>query len=380
MGRMLLFLIVGIGGLFSITNFNLLNSNTSILNTSIEQLERAQARAIAESGVEYAAMQLGQDTTWTGIDNLAMSDGSLYVTVTTTNSQFPDAPSMGLWGMRQVLSVGIVNEQEDTVMMVLELTQLSTVPPFMTYAVASENDLAITGAFAIRDDANPDWNSNVHTNSDLVIGGGGYAVEGFGSYTGSMRRDHGHGTITNNFVPNVNPESDPTTFQQDRVDIPSFNPDDYLSIATDFTYGDLSLSGTTVLGTKENPKIWYVEGNLDFRGTTEGYGVFIVKGDISFHGNITVNGLDAEGSNLAFYTQSNIDIHGNTTIYGQMYAEGDITSHGSFELHGSMTSQSTIDLQGGGTIYYRPATSELTDQFWDSSEQAHPQIASYYHK
>ena len=380
MGRMLLFLLVGIGGLFSITNLNILNSNTSALNTSIEQWERVQAKAIAQSGVEFAIMQLGQDSTWTGIDNHAMSCGTLYVAVINTTSLYPNAPSAGLTSMRQIESVGIVNEQEDTILVVVELPQLSTIPPFMTYAVASENDLEITGSFAIVDDNNPEWNSNIHTNSDLVIGGGGYTVEGFGSYTGTMRKKNGHGMIHNRFSPNVNPNGDPTTFQQDRVDIPSFNPDDYTSIATDFTYGNLNLHGTTSLGTKANPKIWYIDGDLDFHGTVEGYGVFIVTGDINFHGNITINGLDAEGSNLAFYTQSNIDIHGNSTVYGQMFAEGNITSHGSFDLYGSMTSKSAIDLQGGGTIHYRPATNELTDPFWDSSEPAPPKIVSYYYK
>ena len=97
------------------------------------------------------------------------------------------------------------------------------------------------------------------------------------------------------------------TFQTGRVDIPTFNPDDYIGIATSITNGNLTLHGTTNLGTIDNPGIWYVDGDLDFRGTVEGYGIFIVTGVVNFHGNITVNGLDTDGSNVAFYSQGGVE-------------------------------------------------------------------------
>jgi len=379
MGKMLLFLIIGIGGLFSIANLNIINSNNNLLDTSIEQWEKVQSKKIAECGISYSIMQINQDTSWSGISGLAMCGGTLSITAIPTNSQYPSGPNMNLTGMREIMSVGIVSDQEDTVWAVLKLSDVSVVPPFLSYAVASENDLGITGGFSVVDDGNPNWNANVHTNSDLVVQGGGYSVEGFGSYVGSMRKDHGGGTPQNNFSPNVNSDGSSTAFQGGRVDIPAFNPDDYISIATSITNGDLSLRGSVNLGTLENPGIWYVDGDLDFHGNVEGYGVFIVTGTVNFHGNITVSGLDDDGSNAAFYSQGGIDIHGNTTIYGQIYSEGNITSHGSFDLYGSMTSKSTIDLQGGGTIHYRPATTELTDPFWNSTTPGPPEIVSYYH-
>ena len=150
--------------------------------------ENSQARCIAESGVSYAISRLNQDTTWTGIQGLAMSDGTLTVTCTVTYSEFPSGPNMGLESRREIMSVGKVNEQEDTVYAVLQISKLSALPPFMEYALASENDIEIQGAFSIEDDGNPEWNSNVHTNGDLVVQGSGYNVEGFGSYVGTMRR------------------------------------------------------------------------------------------------------------------------------------------------------------------------------------------------
>ena len=158
----------------------------------------------------------------------------------------------------------------------------------------------------------------------------------------------------------------------------NFNPDDYIGIATDTYYGDQVFNGSISLGTEQNPKIIYIDGDLDFNGTTIGYGVFIVTGTIYFHGNSSISASDPTGSNLAFYSQGGIDIHGNTTVYGQMFSEGDVISHGSFDLYGSIASMSTMDLNGGGAIHYRPANPDLTNQFWNTTTAQRPQMISYY--
>ena len=219
MGRMLLFLVIGMSALFAVANLNMTYSDARLINNSIEQYERLQAKNIASSGVQYAVSQIGQDTTWTGIQSLTMGDGSLKVLVAATTSQYPDGPAMGLTGMRQITSIGTVNGVTDTIMAVVQTASASSVPPFLSYACASQSDLLIQGSFSVTDDGNPLWNANIHTNADLYIDGGGYTVEGFGTYVGSMLRDHGHGQITNNFDPNVNPDGLATAYQSSPVTI-----------------------------------------------------------------------------------------------------------------------------------------------------------------
>lgn len=378
MGRMLLFLVIGMSALFAVANLNMTYSDARLINNSIEQYERLQAKNIASSGVQYAISQLGQDTTWTSIQQLAMGDGSLNVLVASTTSQYPNGPAMGLSGMREVTSIGNVNGVTDTIMAVVQLASAASVPPFLSYAVASESDLLLQGAFSVVDDGNPNWNANIHTNGNLLVQGSGYSVEGFGTYVGSMQKDHGHGTPANNFVPNVNPSGLATAYQTSNVTIPTFNPDDYIGIATQTYSGNQVKSGIINLGTAENPEIIYIDGDLDFHGTTIGYGVFIVTGTIYFHGNSSVSSSDPTGSNLAFYSQGGIDIHGSTTVYGQMFSEGAVVSHGNFDLYGSIASQSTMDLVGGGVIHYRPANADLTNQFWNTTTVQRPVVVSYY--
>lgn len=392
MGKMLLFLVIGMGGLFAVANLNMTYSEARLINSSVEQFETLQAKNIASSGIQLAISQLGQDTTWTGVTSLSIADGSLRVLVANTASQYPDGPNMGLSGMREVTSIGsfgirtessggtldTVSGKVHTIKAVIQIASAASVPPFLEYAVASENDLLLQGAFSVVDDGNPAWNANVHTNSNLLIQGGGYSVEGFGTYTGVMRKDRGGGSPANRFTPNQNPGGLATAYQSPAVSLPTFNPDDYIGIATQTYSGNQTKSGVINLGTKENPEIIYIDGDLDFHGTTVGYGVFIVTGTIYFHGNSSVSSSDPTGSNLAFYSQGGIDIHGNTTVYGQMYSEGAVVSHGNFDLYGSISSQSTMSLVGGGVVHYRPANADLTNQFWPTATVSRPQLISYY--
>jgi len=61
-----------------------------------------------------------------------------------------------------------------------------------------------------------------------------------------------------------------------------------------------------------------------------------------------------------------------------MYAQGDIQANGNFTLVGSMTAKKNVQLAGNPTILYRPANAALTNQFWPTSTNSRPVIASYY--
>ena len=52
------------------------------------------------------------------------------------------------------------------------------------------------------------------------------------------------------------------TEQVDDIEFPVFMPEGYEGMATVATYSNVMLSGTVALGTKESPKIWYIDGTL----------------------------------------------------------------------------------------------------------------------
>ncbi len=372
MGKMLLFLVIGMGSLFTFATLNINYSNLRLVNTTIVKFEKTQAGNIAASGINLAISKLNLDTTWTGVNNLQIANSTLTVSVSNTTSKYPGGPNMNLTSMRLITSTGIMNNQSVTIRSVLQLASTPAVPPFLQYAMASGQDLQLQGSIDIRDDNNANWNANIHSNGNLQTTGNAYDVKGFGTYSGQLQSSH------NNFEPNLNPNSDPVNSQIPPITLPVFNPNDYISIATSVTNGNLTISGATTLGTKSNPAIYYVNGNLSFRGSTIGYGIFIVTGNITFSGSVSVNSADPTGSNLGFYSGGNIEAHGNINIAGQMYAQGDIQANGNFTLVGSMTAKRNIQLSGNPTIRYRPANAALTNQFWHSATNSRPVSVSYY--
>ncbi len=369
---MLLFLVLGVSGLFTLATLNINYSSVRLTNTSLEKFERTQAANLASSGINLAISKLNLDTTWAGINGQQFGPGSLTLTVATTTSQYPGGPNMGLTSMRLISSTGTVNNQSVTISSVFRLTTNPTAPPFLQYAMASGNDLQLQGSIDVRDDNNTNWNANIHSNNNLQTTGNAYSVRGFGTYSDQLE------SSKNNFSPNQNPNSLPVNYKIPPITIPVFNPTDYLSIATNISNGDLTVTGPMVLGSKSNPVIYYVNGNLNFRGSTTGYGIFIVTGNINFNGNVTVNSQDPTASNIGFYAGGNIQASGNINLAGQMYASQNIQASGNFTLIGSMTARNNIQLSGNPTIRYRPANSSLTKQFWPTATNLRPAVISYY--
>ncbi len=374
MGRMLILLVLGTSIIFGMTTLNMNNSNTRMLNATVEDYETQQARNLAKSGIDLAVSKIFQDTTWTGVSNLQVAGGKLDVSINSTTSLYPNGEDMGENG-REVSAVGTVAGHSVTVKAVLQLPQGSGVPPFFNYALLSEEDLALTGNISIRDANASGINSNIHTNEDLTVRGNA-SIKGFGSYAGSASFQPNNPSRF--FNPNDNPESLPVTAQTSAITIPEFDPSEYVGIATDTYSGTLTLAGNHSLGTKENPKIWYVDGDLHISGNFSGYGVFIVTGNIHLTGNSSVIAADPLGNNLGFYSGGDILMTGNTTIDAQIFSNNNISMRGNIRLNGLATARNTIDLYGNVAVYYKPAAQNLTAPFWSGSEMGKPVVVSYY--
>lgn len=261
------------------------------------------------------------------------------------------------------------------------------VPAFMEYMLLTEEDLRLSGnagAASIYDtsDEGATLNANMHTNKNLTVNGtGNRRVMGFGTYVGTASGKHAQ-----KFTPNYNPLGQPSTYKTSYVDIPTFDISTYLSrVSVDQTSnGDVTISGTQNLGgTRDNPYIWHITGNLSTTGNTtiNGYVVFLVEGTISLN-SVTVGSSGYTGgdeSSIAFYAGGDVTIQGNATVWGQFYTTGDFTMGGNPTLYGSITSRAEVWIHGNPTLWFRKASSGLTG-IWNESSGGDPviQLTSYH--
>ena len=247
-------------------------------------------------------------------------------------------------------------------------------PPFMRYAVTSEGDLSLNGnvLMDLYVDANDNntLNANMHTNGNLLITGEALTVRGFGTYVTSAVATPSSALQTA-FDPYWNPDNDDVTSKVTRVDIPEFDVTEFLSkVDTDKTTGAVNLSGTYDLGgTRENPYVWHVQGDLTASGGTKikGYTTFVVEGNVSLSGNVDASEDSYAGgdeSSVAFYASGNVDLSGNAKVYGQIFAGTGVSFlSGTPRVYGSVASKGVVALAGTPKIYYRVASPALTTIF-----------------
>ena len=245
----------------------------------------------------------------------------------------------------------------------------------MQYALMSEDDLTIKGNVEMETyltvDGHTDntLNANMHTNGNLTVNGNAATVRGFGTYVGSA-----NGKLNNTFKPYYNPTNDPVAKRVPRVDLPAFDVTDLLSKTSvdHTTAGDLTLSGTYDLGgTRENPYVWHVSGNLTGNGNVKinGYAMFIVEGNVHFGGNFEAGPTNWDGSDessIALYATGTINMKGNSEIYGQIYTGGGVSFLGGTpRVVGSLSTTGGVTLHGTPNIYYRVPSPALTTVFED---------------
>ena len=253
-------------------------------------------------------------------------------------------------------------------------------PPFMRYAVMTDDDLYLNGniLFDLFVDGNAEntLNANMHTNGDLGINGNAATVRGFGTYADAAWSSPSS-ALYNTFDPYYNPTDDPVVQRVPEVEIPAFDLATFLSKTTvdQTTTGNLSLSGTYSLGgTRENPYVWYVDGNVSGSGgvTIDGYVMFIVNGDVTLSGNLMAGNVVQEGdeSSIALYASGDVEMGGNSKIYGQIYAGSSVSVfHGTPRIYGNIASKGSVTLSGTPKVYYRVPSPALTTIFEDPQVQ-----------
>lgn len=380
MGKMLILLLAGAGIIFGIIGLNVFKSGSDNVLNSVAEVTKVYAKNNSTSGVEIAFRALSEDSTWTGVQNKSLKNGSVSISVITTSSKYYNGPNAFLPKGREITSIGTYNGYSDTVRAVMQLPRgiTSSVPRFLRYSIASDNNVNLGGNINIKDDNNPLWNASIHTNSNFTMNGNN-VIEGFLTFQGTASSDPA-GRLVTNIIPNTNPDNLPNYFQDlSGVPIPVFNPDDYISIATMIYNSSITISGNTTLGTKSSPAIIYVNGNLTISGNFTGYGAFIVKGTVTTGGNFTLTTVNPIGCNLGIYATGNVNLQGGI-IRAQILTNSDVIIGSNTQLYGGITAKGIISFQGGADFFYRPSSPELTDPFWnrDPAMGHAPKIVSYY--
>lgn len=245
-------------------------------------------------------------------------------------------------------------------------------PKFMKYSFLTDKDLTLNGnvlfdTFRVAGTEELKYNANIHTNGKLTVKGKAATIRGFGTYVTGADVKH---TVV--FKPYENPTGDPVIQKVEKVQIPILDPEAIAeTVSADMTSGSVSLSGnydfrTAGKGTRENPYIWVINGNLNASGNVRitGYAMFLVSGNINFSGNVTVGQhLGPSESNFAFYAGGDVDFGGNTEVWGQIFCKGDAKFHGTPKIVGNISIGGNAKVSGTPDILYLPASPALTKVF-----------------
>ena len=259
-------------------------------------------------------------------------------------------------------------------MIVLLPRNMNALPPAFAYPLFSGGNMTISGGATI---SASNANANAMTNGSFTIKGNSH-LNGFAGY-GTTISVTGGASIT----PYSNPGNLPVSSIIPPITIPTFNPDNYKSIATQVYAGDYSIGyqGLT-LGTKTAPAIIYVGGNLSFAGGAiiSGSIIFVVKGTIQVGSGASFSPYDHTTSYFGLYSVGDITINGGTVIYAQILSEGNLSISNGSSVAGSAAAQGTLTVSGGSDVSI-PASLALTSSIFSNPQTSgRPLTAKSYYE
>ncbi len=348
-----------------------LDTRRRVSNNQYEALSRSAALA----GINVAKQALAEG--WKPTVIRGEHQGGAYTVQIKANKKRATIESVGT-----IKNAGRHSENY-LVSVIIERRQVlpATPPSWMQYALATDADIKLTGDPSITlAMGSPDGlNANVHTNGTMELGGKKLEILGFGSYSTSVI---GKESALESFQPPYNPTGQDHLYETDPIDIPDFTDVDYAnyldaygeSIVDQSSVGDVEVGGLLDLGgTRDNPYVWHVDGNLRFTSDTviNGYVMFVVTGETSMSGDVLVGDSGFTGgaeSSVALYTNGNLNLSGNSTVNAQMFVGGQaVVAKGTPTILGNLVTNGGIDMRGTPNMLYRQASSALTS-FWQPYE------------
>ncbi|HLA64039.1 MAG TPA: hypothetical protein VK610_06405 [Rhodothermales bacterium] len=245
-------------------------------------------------------------------------------------------------------------------------------PEFMQAALTTGQMFTANGGVRI-ESGTAGINANVRTNSGAQSNGTN-VIQGF-LYHAQAITDAGiRSRLTANFTPASNPTGATVLQQTAAVTIPQYNASSHASYATAATTVNGNLladqrfpSRTITLGASPStPVFWYVSGDLTFQGapfTIQGYGAFIVNGNVNFSTQTSVSGAEAGTSSVGFYTSGNINMNASSTLNGQFLTGQNVNICSTCTIYGSITTPGTVNFNSGGRIVHRTARASIMPMY-----------------
>jgi hypothetical protein len=313
MGKSTLIIVLGMAAIIALFLLRLNANSKENVSTTVSMFEQTQARIIANSGVEIYLEKLKSDATMLGktFAGNSLFDGT-YDVVLTGADTLVNVKSTATF--MNTTHTSIVQAKADKL-------PFFPAPGAMYVATDAIDKVKINGNITVSG-YNHDINGvNLFDLNSMP----GIAVdypEGVTKITKSITGSavvEGYGGI-----PSVHVVSNGIDWAEYALDVES-NPDIIINTNSD-------MSKIPNLGTIDQPKTTFVNGDVNINSNMEGCGILVVNGNLKINGNFTYRGI------IIAYKDSEIKtlLNGNGKIYGAMIVAGESAnleiSNGNFKL------------------------------------------------
>jgi hypothetical protein len=305
MGKSILIIVLGMSVIVGFIMLKLNANSKENLSTTVNMFEQTQARIIANSGVEIYLEKLKHDRS---MMNSSFPNNNLFGGSYNINISGPDS-------MVKVISAATFMGVQHTTIVEAAADKVPFHPgPGAMYlsagTVAGLKKNAIGGSMEI--------NGNNHDINGNLTGGGsvpGIAVDGATQKTSILNM------IAKNAIdqvlgaggtPSVGVVSN-TIDWAEYAQLLADNPDILIDTQT-------KIKTTNVWGTTSNPKVTFVNGDIQINNSqaASGCGILVVNGNLTING-----GFDYKGMVIAFKDASiDIKLNGNGSIIGSLVVAG----------------------------------------------------------
>jgi len=306
MGKALLIIVIGVAALLSILRANLSSNSSQEVDTSVNFFKKTQARLIANTGIEIYLEKLRRDKNLTGYSGVkSLMNGTYNVNIFGPDSALQIVSNSEFYG----------TTHNSFVLAKRAPVKMPTINSAM-YINSTSMSLNLNGNMYI--DGN-DYNTDGSSGPNPAVPGVGLDSPADSAYfKNNIKPKIFNDILGAGGTPSIRSVADTTDW---------LAVTEALIFAADITIPSGTYNTAGEYGTPSEPKITYVNGNVNLTGGFQGDGIMIVNGNLSMAGNSTFRGI------VLVYKNSSIEckVTGNGGIFGGTILAGnnvDIQSTG----------------------------------------------------
>lgn len=319
MGRGLLIIVIGVAALLTVLKANLTSNTSQEVDTSVGFFKQTQARLVANTGVEIYLEKLRRNKTLTGTFNgNSVMNGTYDISISGPDSAMKIVSSANFSGTKHK---SIVFAKRTPVKMPKIAAAM--------YINSTSLSLNLNGNMDI--DGN-DHNTDGSPGPNPPVPGVALDSPADSAYFKNNIKPKIYNDILGaGGTPSIRATGDTTDW---------LAVTEALIFAADITIPSGTYNSAGLYGTPSEPKITYVNGNVNLTGGFQGDGIMIVNGNLSMAGNSQFRGI------VLVYKNSSIEckVTGNGGIYG-----------------GTILAGTNVDIQSTGNSMFYYSSQALTN-------------------